>query len=298
MGKSEKALEKLKIAVNGGQEFLKQSGTLPLEYVTDSVGPPLRDVLGGLCLQIEEQHKVHEAKNEEDNLFIHYTSIAALVSMLQDASKDDKNGDNQSSLRLYDSAHFNDPNEGTYLSDNLNLLKRYKWLGKMEASHAYITSFIIPNGKEDLSNNLVFWRTYGQEGAGCSLSLTVPRSRLQKVLYGPNKVKSAAKVLGVGLDSLDPLVRIRKQSLREDVRKELARTVWESLERFRYLYKSEVYKYENECRLVVAEESNSLGPDKNKICFEDQGENKSPAHISRHSSYQPRIDFLPVSPSE
>ena len=280
MEKSEKALGKLRIAVGGGQEFFKQSGTLPLEYVTDSVGPPLRSVLGDLCLQIEERHKVHETKNEKNNLFIHYTNIAALVSMLQDTSK----GGAQSWLRLYDSVHFNDPNEGTYFSDNLNLPKKYEWLGKMEVSHAYIASFIIPNDKEDLSDNLVFWRTYGQEGTGCSLSLTVPRSRLQKVLYGPSKVKPATKALRVGLDSLDPLVRIRKQSLRE-VKKELARIVWESLEKFRYLYKSEAYKYENECRLVVAEKSNILGSDKNKICFEDRGENKSPAHIRHY--YKP-----------
>ena len=293
MGKSDKALEKLKIAVNGGQEFLKQSGTLPLEYVTDSVDPPLRDTLKGLCLQIEERHKVHEAESEKGNLFIHYTSIAVLESMLQGLSekeqKHKERGDNEpepplplcgkkSSFRMYDSVHLNDPDEGNYFVRHLNLPKKYAWLGKTGATHAYIASFIIPNGMKDLSDNLVFWQTYGKEGTGCSLSLTVPRSQLQQVLYGTEQAKSTAKVLRPVLDSLGPLVKSCSPALCRAVREKLARTIWESLERFRYSYKSEIYEHESECRRVVLE-SNIGNP--YEICFEDQDPANYPARI-RH----------------
>ena len=296
MEKSKEAVEKLKAAVNGIRGFL-ESKNLALPHVTEDVCPPLREALKDLCLRIEERHKV-ESSEKDDNYVIHYTSITALVSMFQNASKKEKErkerrdkepdeSKEKSSLRLYDSVHLNDPDEGNYLSSNLP--KKYDWLKKEDVSHAYIASFILPNSdsQEDMSDNLVFWRTYGQEGEGCSLSLPVPRSRLQKVLYGTEEVKSTIGVLRPSLDSLldslEPLVRIRKQPLRKDVRERLAEVVWESLERFRYLYKSEAYKHENECRFVVAE---SNIPDKNKICFEDQDRNNYPARIRHYYEHE------------
>ena len=288
MEESKEALEKLKVAVNGGREFLEQSGTLPLEYVADSVCSVLRDVLKDLCLLIEERHKV--GHSEKDKLVIHYTSFATLVSILH-AFKSDEN----SSLRLYDSVHLNDPDEGKYLSRNLSLPKKYDWLREYdlleekegileekEGTHAYITSFIIPNSKKDMSNNLVFWRTYGDEGKGCSLSLPVPRSRLQKVLYGAKEVKRTVKVLSPALQALYPLVKACKERLRKDVSEKLAEIFWKALERFRYLYKSEAYEYEDECRFVIAE---SDIPDKNKICFEYQDRSSSPVRIRHY--YEP-----------
>ena len=293
MKKYDEALEKLKATVIGSRGYL-ESKNLALKYVTEIVSPALREALEDLYLLIKKRHKVDEAKSEKNNFVIHYTSIASLVSMLQDASKEperkdkereDKDpepdptpGDKKSLWRLYDSVHLNDPEEGSFLIRNLP--KKYDWLGKREESHAYIASFVLPNGdsQEDMSNNLVFWRTYGQEGEGCSLSLRAPRSRLQKVLYGTEGLKYTKKNLRLVLDFLEPLVRIRKQPLRTDVRDILAKTVWEYLEKFRYLYKSEAYESENECRSVVAE-SDIL--DKGKIFFEDKNLNNSPIRI-RH----------------
>ena len=202
MEKSKEALEKLKVAVKGGREYSEKLGTLPLEYVTENVFSALQNVLKYL---IEERHKVDKSESEEDNFVIHYTSIAALESMLQNASK----GDKKSSLRLYDSVHLNDPDEGNYFARNFNLPKKYDWLGKKDVSHAYIVSFILPNSEEDMSNNLVFWRIYGKEGEGCSLLLRVPRCRLQKVLYGTKKVKRTVKDLRSVLDLLEPFSNFR-----------------------------------------------------------------------------------------
>ena len=140
-------------------------------------------------------------------------------------------------------------------------------------SHAYIASFIIPNSEKDMSDDLVFWREYGEEGEGCSLSLPIPLSRLQQVLYGPEGLERTFEELRSVLNLLDPLLEIDNSSIQE----KLAATVWESLEKIRYLHKDAAYEYEKECRFVVAESN----IDEDKIHFEDQDPQKAPAHI-RH----------------
>lgn len=298
MEKSEEMMEKLKAKVKSAPEYFKKSDKRALEYANHVVVPALQDVLKALCLQIEEHHKVED--NENSRIFvIHYTSIATLVSILQGASakqqerkgkesvdkefaSEPKPSDKKTLWRLYDSVHLNDPDEGNYFARNLNLPQKYDWLEKIDVRHAYIASFILPNNKKDMSNNLVFWRTYGQEGEGCSLSLSVPCSELRQILYGPDKVKSNAKVLRPVLDSLKPLVRIRDSSLRESIREKLAETIWKSLERIRYLYKSKAYEYEHECRLIVPESDT----DKNKIRFEYQDRNNSPARLRHYYEHE------------
>ena len=290
MEQSEEILEKLKVAVNSGREFWEKSGTLPLGYVTDIVYSPLEDTLKHLL--IEKRHKVGESKNK---IVIHYTNIDALVSMLQNTSNNvsnkDQEGDKNSEpmpddenfyLRLYDSVYLNDPDEGNYFNRNLNLPPKYNWIKEKDVRHAYVTSFILPDNvpdrENDMSDDLIFWRTYGQEGEGCSLSLYVPCSRLQKVLYGPEEVKSTAEALMPILDLLDPLLEIDDSSIRE----QLAETVWEALERIRYLYKSKAYRYEQECRFVLLESD----IDKNKIRFEYQDRNNSPARIRHYYEHE------------
>ena len=202
MEKSEEMMAELEAKVKGTQDYFKKSEELGLAYLDNVVAPALRDVLNDLFVQIEDRHKFESS--EKDRIFvIHYTSIAALVSMLQDVSEKEQErkkqekeakankpkvnkpkltpDDKKSLWRLYDSVHLNDPEEGNFLIRNLP--KKYDWLKKREVSHAYIASFIFSNEK-DINDNLVFWHAYGREGGGCSLSLSIPHSCLQKVLYG------------------------------------------------------------------------------------------------------------------
>ena len=118
-----------------------------------------------------------------------------------------------------------------------------------------------------MSDNLVFWRLYGQEGEGCSLSLVVPCKSLHRVLYGVTHVNETGQRLQSILELLRPIAQIDDQSKRETVQGVLADIVWKSLEHIRYLYKSEAYRYENECRVVVPE----LDVPKDKISLEYQG---------------------------
>ena len=299
----EEKMERLQILVKEGREHFERTGDLDLGYVTGFVIPILKEVLQGICREIEERHKLDEA---EGDFVIHYTSIATIVSMLQNASKNKKdvseddqessNDDQNASLRLYDSVHFNDPDEGNYFARHLNLPKRYDWIDKekKDASHAYIASFIISDNKRDMSDNLVFWRTYGREGEGCSLKLCIPSCRLRKVLYGANEVKRSGQILRSVLAILDPLVNIRKRLLKEKIREKLAEAVWESMERIRYLYKSEAYEYENECRFVVAEPD--IPDISDKVCYEYQDRNNSPARI-RHYYEDEVLEIKKILPS-
>ena len=196
----------------------------------------------------------------------------------QESSKDDSKDEQNASLRLYDYVHFNDPDEGNYFYRNLNLPKKHGWLDEKKESHAYIASFICPNKNKDMGDNLVFWRTYGKEGEGCSLKLRIPRDRLRKVLYGPSKVKLTNQTLQLQpvLNALYPLVSIRNRLMKQKIQEELAEAIWKSLARLRYLYKSEAYEYERECRFITPEFS-----DKDKICFESKEQNNYPPRI-RH----------------
>ena len=268
MNRTEGTMEDLQRVVKEGREYFDRHGKLDLGYIDVTVTPVLEDVLQSLCCKIEERHKIdHEIWKDID--VIHYTSIGNLVSMLQQTKKNKQNA----SLRLYDSVHFNDPDEGNYFSRNLNLNlpKKYDWLGDKKESHAYIASFIIP-ATEKNSDNLVFWRTYGREGEGCSLKLRIPRARLRKVLYGASKVKCTGQTLRPVLDALYPLVSIRNRPMKQKIQEELAGAIWESLERICYLYKSEAYEHERECRLII----HKSDINKNKIRFEYQEKNNSP----------------------
>ena len=287
MNKTEGTMEKLKMFVTEGLKHLERDGNSGLIYVSDIVVRELQNVFR----KIEgERHKVDEPEDGKDNFVIHYTSIRTLVSMLenemknkQNAAKDKQESSNEQndSLRLYDSVHFNDPDEGDYFFRHLNLPKKYNWLGGKKESHAYIASFIINPQKTDMSDNLVFWRTYGKEGEGCSLKLRIPSCKLREVLYGANEVKCTEKTLRLVLDAIYPLVSIDKPSLREKVREKLAEAVWKSLATLRYLYKSEAYKYEAECRFVIPE----LDANKNKIYFEYTQQSNDPKRIRHYSKY-------------
>ena len=270
---NEEKRENLANAVKAGLDYCrKESERLVITYVSEAVVPPLKAVLKDVVKEIQENHMF---RDNEGNFVIHYTSIAVLLDMIQSYSKDEED----SSLRLYDSVHFNDPDEGKYLERNLK--KQFSWLQDQNVlegqrrSHAYIASFIIPDAQRDMSNNLVFWRTYGHEGEGCSLLLYIPFCRLRKVIYGPDGTEQTGCILRAVLDMLKPLVNIERHQ--REIRSRLSAVIWQSLEEVRYLYKSEAYDYEKECRFVIPESDIC----KDKIYFEYQERNNYPG-IVRH----------------
>ena len=228
-----RAQRQLTEAVSRSEDYAR-SDNLAMPYVMEHVCPPLEKALKYVCAPIEEEHRVASPERPEDDYVVHYTSMAALVSMLQDATEERLRG-KKALWRLYDSFHLNDPDEGTYFDRSLNLQERYSWLKKEhgDVTHAYIASFVLPNAyktEEDVSNSLLFWRAYGREGEGCSLRLPIQRSLLQRVLYGSDRVKNATEtlrsLLDPLLDSVEPFGRDVQTPPFVDGSKRLSGTLW------------------------------------------------------------------------
>ena len=277
MNEAEDRLGKLRTLIEAGRDRFNKDSNLNFKYVTGVVVPKLQDALSDVCLEIEQHHRLSKSETKSTNFVVHYTSVATIVSMLQAYARKERgnplNGEQRSlreeqgiSLRIYDSAHFNDPDEGNYLVRNLNLPEKHSWLNINNVTHAYIASFIIPETDPNVaSDNLVFWRTYGREGEGCSLKLNIPSSSLQEVHYGPKPVNRTAQIMLPVLEVLHPLVSIDEPSIRQVVQE----AFWGSLGKIQYLYKSQAYAYERECRFVITR--SNVGED--RICFDytDEG---------------------------
>ena len=169
---------------------------------------------------------------------------------------------------------------------NLSLPSKHRWILQSNTSHAYVVSFIIPDAGFELSDDLMFWRTYGREGEGCSLVLSVPPSRLRKILYGRQHVQAARGVLLPFLDIINPLVTGGASPSRNLRRTALGTAVWRVLAKVKYLYKNDAYCYERECRVVVPE--SEVQP--KRVAFEHEKTNGSIFRI-RHYVEDPDLHF-------
>ena len=196
-------------------------------------------------------HKNHELEASVKDI-VHYTSLDRLISMILDYEKS-----GTSFLRMYDSFHLNDPQEGQYLARFVEVPDN--WFQEEKASHAYVASFVMPDqtkGQEELGDhdNLKYWLAYGRQGKGCSIRFRVNHKPFQKVLYGGQKAARTIEELGLQciVDSLHPLTGHPDPKWKSLSQKVVAETVWANLASIRYLYKGEAYDYEQECRLVKA----------------------------------------------
>lgn len=121
----------------------------------------------------------------------HYTSLEAIVSMLQSSD---------GGLRLFDSSTMNDPEEGRTTSDGRAILHQLNeefgkdsWPWKRYGS-ANICCFVGITQKEDkgieVGDDLLFWRLYGNECRGVSIAIAAHKSTelvstsvIQRVMY-------------------------------------------------------------------------------------------------------------------
>ncbi len=197
-------------------------------------------------------------------VLIHYTTIAALVSILGGAEainrKEAISGSvpndalsfaqrEPSSIRLYDTEHSNDQDEGEYLVRSLRLYEKYDWIEDRQAHHAYVASFIQPNDNANVRDNLVYWRTYGNNGEGCSISISIHKDKVRKVLYGEEGMSYTCTVVSTLLNKMDHIVS--ECELSSGIRRVLSASIWKILSQVQYLHKSDAYDYERECRFVV-----------------------------------------------
>ena len=248
-------------------ESLSQLTDAEPESVSRLVIPALDRAMQPLALEIEGRHTVDSDIERTTSRATHYTSLEVVLHMLSQETSD-----GNASLRLYDSLHCNDPEEGDFL---VNSIPQHQWLAEgSSGGHAYIASLIMGEQERDLSNELVFWRTYGNEGSGCSLTMVVETRLLRRVFYGEEHVAITRDLLLPILDLVKPLTE-RYESLR----KEMAETIWRRLEAIRFLYKNSAYDFENECRVVLT--TDSPGFEQSRVRFEPRG-NGSPISRVRH----------------
>lgn len=230
--------------------------------IGDLVIPIVKQTVDTLCLPIKERHRVDRIDTKQ--ICVHYTSIDTIISMLYNSVKGEKEY-----LRSYDSWNFNDPDEGFYFMDQTK--KLFPELSNSPASaliqHAYVTSFIIDQGN-NMSDSLLFWRTYGRDGDGCLLRFPFPSNRLYRVLYGSREAKDTGEELEQIYDTYKPQIlealdaiisminaRPYTDQPKVQVEKIIDLAFIQELESLKYLYKSEYYKYENEARVVTTLDS-------------------------------------------
>ena len=223
-----------------------------------------REAVQTLADHIRDKHDIDESSRP--NLTVtHYTSLDALFSMLEN---------NDPRLRLYDTVHLNDPLEGIATAEGKSLANDLSSPGASSLdeglsrfSTGYLVSFLASySEKEAVGDNLVFWRLYGRDGRGCSISFAPfrtawpnsVRNALRCVCYDPNSLPDySSEMLGLlkllrrfqGIGDLQNLAQ-HQLSLAEPLLDEcLAR---------RFLVKEPSYRLENEVRLVrFAPKSNS-----------------------------------------
>ena len=259
--------------------------------LSETVAPLLDDLFQAKFVEVDRFHDL----GKEEREVIHYTSLDMLVSVL-----DDKVEGRDAFLRMGDSFHLNDPEEGQYLARRIEEAHGHGWFGEKKDLHAYIASFIIPDDKKDQElrdeDDLRYWRSYGNEGKGCSIRFPVRDIPFRRVLYGKDNVTRALDTLDLGSiwSALQPLTTDRNERVSSAAREILSERIRKNITRILYLYKDDAYKYEQECRMVKA----ALEVDEGDIRFEPLDQVASP-HSIRHY-YQDsalRIDNILVTRS-
>ena len=214
------------------------------ESALKAMDEDLRPALAALEQAILRPHKI-----PNNTRVVHYTSVNVINSIFQRLRTE-----KDVSLRAYDTVHVNDPTEGRYFlalfPSNVPWV-RGKDVLRYSAGHAYITSFIVDK-TGDTHNRLEFWREYGDEGEGCSLSFRVSEQlpTLWAVTYEISDMRPTVTVIVHAINQLKSLADATSGQTRRRVEERLKGMIWTVLNRIRYLYKSDAYAYEKECRFV------------------------------------------------
>ena len=244
-------VEQLRRLCAAGQDRIERHGSLDPRYLDGMVLPALDRMMEQLSAEIEKRHLIPTEIEDATLRVTHYTSLAAATSMLQGLAYG-----RGSTLRLYDSSHSNDPDEGGHLVRDLSSNGKHRWLEQGSGvGHAYITSFVRDKDGRDMSDDLVFWRTYGGDGTGCSLTVDVRVQLLRRVLYEPADMKAVRRTLLPILDAATPLAQAD-----DHCAKAISETIWKRLARVRYLYKDVAYHHEQEYRVALLEDSPDIRP--------------------------------------
>ena len=213
------------------------------------------------------------ALEKRKKFLVHYTTIDALFSLLSCSLENNatfklsSNGSPANTdappsyLRLYDTFHTNDPDEGQLVVGPIGHAHRFskqhpqlwKLLQDRSKLPAYVTAFRGIRKIED-ADNLVFWRTYGREGKGCALVFPISFldhcTPVLEVQYGEERIKSALENLSTVFDGLSSATSIQEHGLLYSTG-DVPKYVTSALSPIPYLHKSKDFRFENEVRVVM-----------------------------------------------
>lgn len=230
-------------------------------YLSQVLSPVLTDILGAVKEQILKDFHRPEATTS----ITHYTSLATLLSLIEGSPKTVK----ANSLRLSPTYRFNDPTEGSYLPREIAGVTDHDWLEAEVAPLAFAACF-VSNGNENAGDDLVYWRSYGGDGEGCSITWN-PEGlpNLYAVAYSEG-VERVTKGLEPILAALQPVLHAPDPISSREARRVFGQTFWRSLTELRYLHKSDAYRHERESRVLITEGSESFQPDRVVFVREDE----------------------------
>ena len=220
----------------------------------ERIVPKLEQIFAETNPQVDKEHRLKKGTK-----VIHYTTLYMLISALQDEIEKRTNPEASGGfIRMYDSFHLNDPEEGQYLISHTEETYLSELFLEENRPHAYIASFIISQKNDNPESNdaddLKYWRSYGDEGRGVSIQFPIERSDpalFRRILYGKEAANNTLEKLNLQLiwqllSSLEPKTIKDNQT----VHKVLAEIIRKNIDRILYLYKSDAYYYEKECRIV------------------------------------------------
>ena len=205
----------------------------------------LRKAAEKLSDDLERKHRI-DCDYEEVRV-VHYTSLETTHALLTESSTQH--------LRLYDSVHLTDPQEGADVFSGRSFFQSKRisqWL-ESPVSHAYIISFLPYDTKHKTHDHLSHWRAYGDNGRGCSLVTSAPKGCLYAVNYDSYAKDNAANKLKLFVDvAADLWDRIIKESKSSRLKYEsfLEYTFATAL-KSRFLHKHPSYRHERERRALV-----------------------------------------------
>ena len=207
---------------------------------------------------------------DDKKYLVHYTTIDALFSLLScpinttnhfSLSSASQPDDRPGFLRLYDTLHSNDPNEGQLLVSSTESVHRFttehnalwKLLEDRSNLPAYIASFRGVSHIEG-ADDLVFWRTYATEGKGCALVFPISfidqAVPVLQVQYGEESKRLALDHFLAVFDGISSAPAIQRHGFVYSGG-EVPKYVSSALSPIPYLHKSLDYEFENEVRVVV-----------------------------------------------
>ena len=258
------SLSQFQAKVNAAKIFQSQGVTSAelASYMENVVSPA---AVALLETAVGDRHNLED----NDQLVIHYTSMANLFQMLQEGY-----------MRLYDTGNTNDPQEGDYFNKHASIPSDIAWTRYSPTGPAYVASFIVSDPTERRCDDLVYWRTYGDSARGCSIEFLASGRDIKKVRYGEHEIRETISALDPLLQQIRPLTQL-PAPIGESVRGFLTEAIDNTLQ---YLYKSEDFEYEQECRLVVLEEQLEPG----LIKFDTRREHNGIAAV-RHYYRDPRL---------